>query len=156
MPEFTRELDEQMMARAIALAEDAAKLGEVPIAAVIYNAHSLVIAEAHNRRELDQDPTAHAEILAIRAAAKATGSWRLESLTLAVTLEPCAMCAGAIVLARLPRLVYAASDPKAGACNSLMAITTDPRLNHRVTPITGVMADQASAQLRAFFKTLRA
>lgn len=145
-----------MMRRALDLAAHAATLGEVPIAAVVYDhVGGRVIAEAHNRRELDHDPTAHAEVLAIRAAAAAIGSWRLEHYTLAVTLEPCAMCAGAIVHARLPRVVYGATDPKAGACGSLMKLTEDPRLNHRVTPITGVLAEESGAMLRAFFARLR-
>ena len=152
---FTPELDRAMMARALALAAHAQRLGEVPIAAVVYDATGRVVFEAHNRRELDHDPTGHAEVLAIRGAARAIGSWRLEGLCLCVTLEPCAMCAGAIVLARLPRVVFGAHDPKARACGSLLRLTEDARLNHRVTPITGVLGDECSAQLRAFFQSLR-
>ncbi|MCE2925373.1 MAG: nucleoside deaminase [Phycisphaeraceae bacterium] len=109
----------------------------------------------HNRREVDNDPLAHAEVLAIRAAARVLGDWRLEGLTLAVTLEPCPMCAGAAVNARLARLVYAASDPKAGACGTLMRLTEDARLNHRITPIGGLMAEESAGLLRGFFARLR-
>lgn len=144
------------MTRALALALDAQALGEVPIGCVIYETGTgRTLAEAFNRREIDRDPLAHAEILAIRAAAHALGDWRLNTCTLVVTLEPCAMCAGAIVNARLGRLVFAAHDPKAGACGSLHTLTQDTRLNHRVEPITGLMADEAGELLRAFFRKLR-
>jgi tRNA(adenine34) deaminase len=115
-----------------------------------------VLAEAHNRRQVDADPTAHAEVLAVRRAAAALGSWRLEGCALYVTLEPCAMCAGALVLARLPLLVYAAEDPKAGAVGSLYDIARDPRLNHRVEVVSGVLADECGALLRRFFQARRA
>jgi tRNA(adenine34) deaminase len=150
------DLDRAMMARALDLARQAQALGEVPIGCIIYETSTgRTLGEGFNRREVDHDPLAHAEILAIRAAAHTLSDWRLNNCTLVVTLEPCAMCAGAIVNARLGRLVYAAPDPKAGACGSLMTLTQDPRLNHRVTPITGVMAEESAELLRAFFKRLR-
>src|SRR5690606_29644383 len=114
-----------------------------------------VLGEGYNRREIDHDPTAHAELIAIREAARAVGNWRLNDCTLVVTLEPCPMCAGLIVNARIGRLVYGATDPKAGATGSLMRLTEDPRLNHRVAPIAGVLADECSALLRDFFRRLR-
>ena len=138
------------------LARLAGGMGEVPIGAVVYNHQTgQVLGEGHNRREVDNDPLAHAEVLAIRAAARVLGDWRLEGLTLAVTLEPCPMCAGAAVNARLARLVYAASDPKAGACGTLMRLTEDARLNHRITPIGGLMAEESAGLLRGFFARLR-
>ena len=127
---------------------------DVPIGAVVVRDEQ-VIARAHNRREIDQDPTAHAEILALRAASVAVGSWRLSGCTLYVTLEPCTMCAGALVLARLPRLVFAADDPKAGAVGALYDVPRDPRLNHQVQVIRGVGADAAGATLKAFFAARR-
>jgi tRNA(adenine34) deaminase len=141
----------------VALAEAAAAAahGDVPIGAVVVE-DDTVIARAHNRREVDQDPTAHAEILALRTAAAAIGSWRLEGCTLYVTLEPCTMCAGALVLARLTTLVFAADDPKAGAVGALYDIPRDPRLNHRVEVIRGIEEETAAAQLRAFFLDRRA
>jgi len=143
------------MDRAITQARLARVLGDVPVGAVVVR-DGRVIAAAHNRREVDQDPTAHAELLAIRAAARALGSWRLEQCTLYVTLEPCAMCAGALVLARLPELVYAAADPKAGAAGSLFDIPRDPRLNHRVEVTGGVLAEECGELLTRFFRTRRA
>lgn len=115
-----------------------------------------MIAAAHNRREVDRDPTAHAELLAVRAAAAAIGSWRLDGCTLYVTLEPCAMCAGAMVLARLPALVYGADDPKAGAAGSVFDLVRDPRLNHRVQVTSGVLADECGQLLTRFFRARRA
>lgn len=148
-----------MMRRALQLARAAGDSGEVPIGAVVYRAinpeTAEILGEGANRREIDHDPLAHAEIFAIRAAAKALGDWRLNDLRIAVTLEPCPMCAGAIVNSRLSRLVFAAFDPKAGACGSLMRLTEDPRLNHRVTPITGILAEESSQLLRDFFRSLR-
>jgi tRNA(adenine34) deaminase len=136
----------------LALAHD-----EVPIGAVIYHVPTgRVIGAAHNRRILDRDPTAHAEILAIRQAARATGDWRLEETILAVTLEPCPMCAGAIVNARVPELVYGCSDPKAGAVGSLFQICTDARLNHRVAVTAGVMGEECAKLLTGFFAGKRA
>jgi tRNA(adenine34) deaminase len=143
----------------LALEQARAALGhdEVPIGAVIHHAPSgRIIAAAHNRRILDQDPTAHAEILAIRQAAKELGDWRLEDTTLAVTLEPCPMCAGAIVNARIPRLVYGCTDPKAGAVQTLYQLCSDPRLNHRVEVTPGVLADQCAQLLTSFFSGKRA
>lgn len=148
--------DERAMLRALELARDAAEQGEVPVGCVIYETESgRTLGEGANRRETDDDPVAHAEIIAIRAVAKAIGDWRLNACTLVVTLEPCAMCAGAIVNARLGRVVYGASDPKAGAAGSLMNLLTDPRLNHRVEPVTGLMEDDCAELLRAFFRSRR-
>lgn len=142
------------MREALAEAEGAAAHGDVPIGAVLVR-DGKVLARDHNRRELDQDPTAHAELLVLRAGARQLGSWRLEGCTLYVTLEPCAMCAGALVLARLPRLVFAADDPKAGAVGALYDIPRDPRLNHRVEVVRGVLAAEAAEQLRSFFAARR-
>ncbi|HTV21635.1 MAG TPA: nucleoside deaminase [Polyangiaceae bacterium] len=130
--------------------------GDVPVGAVIVDASGRELARAHNRRELDADPTAHAEILALRAAARTRGHWRLDDCTLFVTLEPCSMCAGAMVNARLGRLVFGASDPKAGAIVSLYRLAEDARLNHRF-PVTAGCAPEASVELlRQFFRALRA
>ncbi len=143
------------MTRALALAKEAVLVGEVPVGAVVVH-DGVAIAEAHNRRELDSDPTAHAELLAVRAAARELGSWRLEGCTLYVTLEPCTMCAGALVLARLPTLVFGATDPKAGAVGSLYDVPRDDRLNHRVEVVSGVLADDAGDLLTRFFRARRA
>ncbi len=140
----------------VALAEAAAAgaAGEVPIgAAVVLDGQ--IVARAGNRRERDQDPIAHAELLALRAAAALTGSWRLDGATLAVTLEPCPMCAGAVVLARLATLVYGAVDPKAGAVGSLWDVVRDRRLNHRPEVVSGVLAGETSQLLLDFFATHR-
>lgn len=148
--------DLDMMSRALHLARRAAAIGEVPVGAVVYRtSDARILGEGFNRREIAKDPAAHAEFYAIREAAFNLNDWRLNDCTLAVTLEPCAMCAGLIVNARVGRLIYAAADPKAGAAGSLMSLTTDPRLNHRVTPITGVMAEESSTMLKAFFQSLR-
>ena len=128
---------------------------DVPVGAVIVR-DGEVLARAHNRREVDGDPTAHAELLAIRAAAVQLGSWRLDDCTLYVTLEPCAMCAGALVLARVPALVFAAADPKAGAVGSLYDIARDDRLNHRVEVTDEVMAEECGDLLKRFFQARRA
>jgi tRNA(adenine34) deaminase len=128
---------------------------DVPVGAVILDEAGLVIARARNRRELDHDPTAHAEIVAMRQAARARGSWRLTDLTLVVTLEPCTMCAGAISAARLGRLVYGAEDPRAGAVGSLWDVLRDTRLNHRPEVIGGVLAEECGAILRDFFAARR-
>lgn len=143
-------------AMAIALAEAAAALehDDVPVGAVVL-VEGLVIARRHNERERRNDPTAHAEILALRDAAEVLGDWRLGGATLVVTLEPCPMCAGAAVLARLDRLVFGASDPKAGACGSLYNLCADPRLNHEVEVVPGLGADAAGALLRDFFANRR-
>jgi tRNA(adenine34) deaminase len=142
------------MREALAEAEAAAAHDDVPIGAVLVRDDQL-IGRGHNRREADQDPTAHAELLALRAGAAALGSWRVEGCTLYVTLEPCTMCAGAIVLARLDRLVFGADDPKAGAVGALYDIPRDPRLNHRVEVVRGVEAEACGDVLRDFFRTRR-
>jgi tRNA(adenine34) deaminase len=148
--------DLPMMQRALELARQAAALAEVPIGAVVYETQTgRILGEGYNRREIDHDPTAHAELIAIREASKAAGDWRLNHCTLVVTLEPCAMCAGLIVNARLGRLVYGAPDPKAGATDTLYRLTNDPRLNHRVSPMAGVMGEECAAMLRDFFRGLR-
>jgi tRNA(adenine34) deaminase len=127
------------------------------VGAVVYDpATGAVAGEGYNRREIDADPAAHAELIAIRAACRSRGDWRLNDLALAVTLEPCPMCAGLIVAARVGRLVFGAADPKAGACGSLYRLTQDRRLNHRVTPIGGVLGEQAGGLLREFFRARRA
>jgi tRNA(adenine34) deaminase len=128
---------------------------DVPVGAVILDDAGTVLARARNRREADRDPTAHAEMVAIRQAARALGSWRLTGLTLVVTLEPCTMCAGAVSLARLGRLVYGAEDPKAGAVGSLWDVVRDRRLNHRPEVIGGVLAQECGAVLREFFAVRR-
>ncbi len=129
-------------------------LGEVPIGAVVI-LDGQVVAQAHNLREAWQDPTAHAEVVAIREAANRLGTWRLTGATLYVTLEPCSMCAGAMILARIGRLVFGAMDPKAGACGSMFNIPEDRRLNHRIEVSSGVMEPESQALLQAFFKRLR-
>lgn len=138
--------------------EEAARayaLDEVPIGAVIVHPEKGVIARAHNQRERLQDPTAHAEMIAITEAARTLGSWRLEDAVLYVTLEPCPMCAGAIVQARLPVVVYGAADPKAGACHTLYQITSDSRLNHRCQVVSGVLAGRCASILSEFFAAKR-
>ncbi len=137
------------MEMALQEAEAAAQEDEVPIGAVIVSFEQGVIARAHNQREQLIDPTAHAEMIAITQAAQALRSWRLENCALYVTLEPCPMCAGAIVLARLPLVVYGTADPKAGACDTLYQIASDPRLNHRAQVVRGVLADHCSAMFPA-------
>jgi tRNA(adenine34) deaminase len=136
-------------------AREALAHDDVPIGSVIVDADGTELARARNARERDADPTAHAELVALRDAAAKRGSWRLEGATLYVTLEPCAMCAGAMVLARIDRLVYGAVDPKAGAVGSLYNIAQDSRLNHRIDVVSGVLADEASALLKTFFKAKR-
>jgi tRNA(adenine34) deaminase len=143
------------MQAALNEARRAAEHGDVPIGAIVVR-HGEIIAQAHNRREIDGDATAHAEMLVIREASRIIGHWRLEDVTLYCTLEPCTMCAGAMVLARLPRLVYGAADPKAGAGGSVMDLLNHPRLNHRVEVLGGVLADDAAALLVSFFAALRA
>src|SRR5204862_6831993 len=139
---------EAWMREALAEAAKATKLGDIPIGAVAVR-DGIIIGRGYNRREGDQDPTAHAEILALREAAQSLGMWRLIGVTLYCTLEPCAMCAGAMVQARLPRLVWATDDPKAGAGGSVMDVLHHPRLNHQDEVIRGVLADEAAAQIRA-------
>ena len=142
------------MRRALALAERAASADEVPVGALVV-VDGAIVAEAHNEPRSRNDPTAHAEILALRAAGEALGHWWLNGATLYVTLEPCAMCAGAVVLARIDRLVFAAADPKAGMAGSLACVPRDERLNHRVEITSGVLADEAGTLLRDFFKARR-
>ncbi len=146
--------DERWMREALALARAAGDRGEVPVGAVAV-LEDRIVGRGANARESAHDPTAHAELLAIQDAARTLGRWRLTGVTLFVTLEPCAMCAGAMVLARIDRLVYGASDPKAGAAGSLMDLTSDPRLNHRFPVERGVLADEAGALLKAFFRARR-
>jgi tRNA(adenine34) deaminase len=142
------------MQDALALAREAGRRGEVPIGAVAVF-EGRIVGRGSNARESARDPTAHAELLAVQDAARTLGRWRLTGVTIAVTLEPCAMCAGAMVLARIDRLVYAASDPKAGAVGSLMDLSQDPRLNHRFPVERGVLADEAGDLLRSFFRARR-
>lgn len=148
--------DLRWMRRALALAREAARAGDVPVGAVVVGADGRLLGEGSNRREAEADPTAHAEIVALRAAARALGTWRLEGSTLYATLEPCPMCAGALVAARVRRLVFAARDPKAGAAGSLYNLVEDARLNHRLVVAAGVLADEAGELLRAFFRERRA
>jgi tRNA(adenine34) deaminase len=147
--------DDDAMREAIALANAAAAMAEAPIGCIVLNAEGEIIGRGHNRREIDSDPTAHAEIIALKQAAQSLGSWRLIGCTLVVTLEPCPMCAGAIVNARVDRLVYGASDPKAGAVRTLYQICDDPRLNHRVSITAGLMAEECGELLRRFFQARR-
>src|SRR5205807_1909488 len=146
--------DEAYMRRAIELAKAAADHGDVPIGALIARDDE-VIGEAGNERELRRDPTAHAELLAIREAAERLGGWRIEEATIFVTLEPCAMCAGAIVLARIARVVYGAPDPKAGAAGSALDVLGEPALNHNPQVAGGVLAQECAAPLERFFAARR-
>lgn len=146
--------DEELLRAALQEARLSLEHDDVPIGAVIARDDEIV-ARAHNQRELLNDPTAHAEVLALRAAAEALGSWRLGGTTMYVTLEPCPMCAGALVLARVDRLVYGPADPRAGAALSLYNITQDPRLNHSVAITTGVLEDECAGLLREFFEDRR-
>jgi tRNA(adenine34) deaminase len=150
----SRDKDEDLMGYALEAAVDAPSHGDVPVGAVVVHDGHL-LATAHNERELRADPTAHAEILALRAASKALGSWRLLDCTLYVTLEPCAMCAGAIVLARVPRVVWGTADPKAGAAGSVLDVLSEPRLNHRPVTRGGVRAPECALLLTDFFATRR-
>jgi tRNA(adenine34) deaminase len=146
--------DEWFMRLALREAERALEHDDVPVGAVLVRAGE-VVATGRNERELRGDPTAHAEIIALREGARSLGSWRLLDTVLYVTLEPCAMCAGAIVLGRVPRVVFAASDPKAGAAGSVLDVLAEPRLNHRPAVAGGVLAEEAAALLRAFFTSRR-
>ena len=146
--------DRVWMMEALAEARRAAGIGEVPIGAVVVREGD-VVGRGHNRREIDGDPLAHAEILAIRDAAMRTAGWRLTGCTMYVTLEPCAMCAGALVNSRVERLVYGAPDPKAGYCGTLGDLVRDPRLNHRLEVTAGVLENESAALLRGFFASLR-
>lgn len=142
------------MKQALAEARKAEAIGEVPIGALVVK-EGQIIGRGYNLRERDQDPTAHAEIIAIREAAESLGSWRLIDCTLYVTLEPCPMCAGAIMLSRVDRVVYGATDPKAGCAGTLMNILSDARFNHQTEVIAGVMAEECGDALRQFFARLR-
>ena len=151
---MTADDDERWMGAAIEQAQRALNHDDVPIGAIVVR-DGAVIAAGHNERELRQDPTAHAEILALRAAARAIGHWRILDSTLYVTLEPCAMCAGAIVLARVPRVVFGCADPKAGAAGSVLDILAEPRLNHRPEVTGGVLARECATLLTDFFAARR-
>ena len=146
---------EQMMAEALAEARLAAEHDDVPVGAVVVDADGRIVGRGHNRREVDGDPTAHAEVVAIRGAAVTLGGWRLDGCTLAVTLEPCTMCAGAVVQSRIATLVYGADDEKAGAVVSLFDTVRDPRLPHTPTVVRGIAAEASSALLRGFFADRR-
>ena len=147
------------MSRALELARQAAAAGEIPVGAIVVHHPEgqipRIIGRGFNRREAENDPSAHAEIVALRQAGQALGSWRLLDCTLYVTLEPCPMCAGALVQARLQRVVYGCADPKAGAIDTLFCLCTDERLNHRVEVLAGILADESAALLREFFASRR-
>ena len=149
-----RAQDLTFMRMALEEAARAPAVGEVPIAALIVQDNQ-ILAQTHNYRELWQDPTAHAEVIAIRAAATALGTWRLTDTTLYVTVEPCSMCIGAIILARIARVVFGAWDPKAGACGSVFNLPAEPRLNHQVAVTGGVLEQESQALIQNFFKELR-
>lgn len=151
---------ERLMQRALKLAQRGAALGEVPVAALLVQgpldaARPRILAQAHNRTETRPDPTAHAERLVLEHGARKLGRWRLNDCTLVVTLEPCAMCAGAAVWARLGGIVYGAADPKAGACGSVLQVAEHPRLNHRIPVLGGVLEEECARQLRDFFRAKR-
>lgn len=143
------------MRLALREAQMAAQTGDVPVGAVLIRDDGVLLAKGHNHRETALDPTAHAELLALRQASKITGGWRLAGTTMVVTLEPCAMCAGALILARVARVVYAASDPKAGALTSLYQLGHDKRLNHQLEVVSGVLAEESQEILRTFFRARR-
>jgi len=151
----TEDEDERYMALALEVAEDAMHRGDVPVGAVVV-ANGRVIGVGYNRREAHADPAGHAEVVALRDACRTMGRWRVDGATLYATLEPCPMCAGALVNARVARLVYGATEPKAGAVRSLYEICTDPRLNHRLDVRGGVLAEPSAALLRSFFRAARA
>lgn len=151
---MTIAIDETFMQAALKEADKAGVKTEVPIGAVLVR-DGRIIGRGHNKKESGKDPTLHAEMIAIRAAAKKSGSWRLTDTTLYVTLEPCLMCMGAIIQARIPRLVFAAFDPKAGACGSVYDVSNDKRLNHRIKVCSRVCEAQASEVLKSFFTQLR-
>ena len=154
-PADQRERDEQFMRVALEEAARAAARGEVPVGALVVR-DGRVLARAHNLRESAQDPAAHAELIAVRKASARTGSWRLEGCTVYVTLEPCPMCAGLLVNARVPRVVWGAADPKAGAFVTLYRIGDDPRLNHRIDDVGGVLDEECAQALKDFFGAIRA
>ncbi len=143
------------MSRALLFANTSAHEGDVPVGAVVLDPDGNVIGRGRNRREVDGDPTAHAEILALREAGQTLGTWNLSGCTLVVTLEPCTMCAGAIVNSRIQRLVFGAWEPNTGACGSVRDVVRDTRLNHQVEVVSGVMQDEVEVQLRVFFQGLR-
>ncbi|MGD9989507.1 tRNA adenosine(34) deaminase TadA [Pseudonocardia sp.] len=147
--------DEHLVRRALDVARGALATGDVPIGAIVVDASGAEVAAACNAREALGDPTAHAEVLALRAAAAAVGEWRLEQCTLVVTLEPCTMCAGAIWLSRVPRVVFGAWEPRTGAVGSLWDVLRDRRLNHRPEVVAGVLADECAALLQEFFADRR-
>jgi tRNA(adenine34) deaminase len=147
--------DNFYMAEALSLAKQAAEQGEIPVGALIASGDGTILSKAYNLRETKNSAIAHAEILAIEQACQSLGRWRLFDCTLYVTLEPCFMCAGAIVLARLPRVVYGAQDPKAGAVKNLATVLNDPRLNHQCQVEAGVMAEEAGLLLKEFFRARR-
>ena len=147
--------DLRWMAEALAEARRAAELGEVPVGAVVVDGAGEIVSRAHNTKETNGDPLGHAEVLALRQAAARVGGWRLSGCTLYVTLEPCAMCAGALVNSRVQRLVFGTEDPKAGFCGTLGNLVQDPRLNHRLEVTSGVMREECSAVLKGFFAALR-
>jgi len=149
------EQDQRFMRDALREARAAAEHQDVPVGAVVIAAGGAHIGRGHHRREADHDPTAHAEILALRDLAAQVGTWNLDGATLYVTQEPCPMCAGAIVNARIARVVFGCDNPKAGAVRTLFTLTTDPRLNHRATITAGVLAEESAALLKTFFATLR-
>lgn len=153
-PHGVTDSDVEMMDRAMELARDAARAGEVPVGAIVYRDHE-VLGSGCNRRERDHDPTAHAEICALAEAGRTLGGWRLAGCSMVVTLEPCAMCAGAMVNARLARVIYGATDPKAGGCESVFDIPGESRLNHRVEVIRGLRADACGQLLSDFFHARR-
>jgi tRNA(adenine34) deaminase len=147
--------DARFMREALAEAEAAAAVGDVPVGAVVVDAAGVIVGRGRNRREAEQDPTGHAEVDALRRAAAAVGHWRQEGATVYVTLEPCPMCAGALVNARVARVVYGCADPKAGAVDTLFAIGRDARLNHRFASTAGVLGEECAGMLKAFFAKLR-
>ncbi|MFT3765016.1 MAG: tRNA adenosine(34) deaminase TadA [Minicystis sp.] len=155
-PEAVDDADARFMREALREAEAAAEAGDVPVGAVVVDASGVIVGRGRNRREADQDPTAHAEVDALRRASAALGHWRLEGATVYVTLEPCPMCAGALVNARVARVVYGCPDPKAGAVDTLFTIGRDLRLNHRFAVTAAVLADDCAGLLKAFFARLRA
>ena len=155
MDNMVRTEDQHFMDLALAEAAAAAEMGEVPVGAVVVH-EGKVISSAHNRREVDGDPSAHAEFIAMRDAAQVLGDWRLEDCTVYVTLEPCAMCAGLMVNARVPRCVYAATDPRGGFLGTLGDLSSHPVLNHRFEVTAGVRAEEAADLLRSFFRRVRA
>ncbi len=153
---MSEQTDTEWMTMALAEADAAAASGEVPVGCIVVGGDGRELGRGRNGRQALADPTAHAEVIAIRAAAGRVGDWRLEGATAYVTLEPCPMCAGALVLARVARLVYGCADPKAGAVKTLYSIGRDPRLNHRFEVVEGVLEDACSERLRLFFAALRA